>query len=106
MSGTSSSSCVNPRVAYQCCRCSARCRDWSRRLSRSALEPPPLALGGLRDHEPARWELRSKFPAATADRAIRLTVGEAALALAHRVDGVVIDSYGFPVTRPEDLLPR
>jgi hypothetical protein len=79
---------------------------WPPRLSRSALAPPPLALGDLRDQEPARWELRSKFPAATADRAIRLTVGEAALALAHRVDGVVIDPYGFPVTRPEDLLPR
>jgi hypothetical protein len=79
---------------------------WPARLSRSALEPPPLALGDLRDQEPARWELRSKLPAATADRAIRLTVGEAALALAHRADGVVIDPYGFPVTRPEDLLPR
>jgi hypothetical protein len=79
---------------------------WPPRLSRSALQPPPLALGDLRDQEPARWELRSRFPAATADRAIRLTVGEAALALAHRVGGVVIDPYGFPVTRPEDLLPR
>jgi hypothetical protein len=79
---------------------------WPPRLSRSALEPPPLALGDLRDQEPARWELRSKFPAATANRTIRLTVGEAALALAHRVDGVVIDPYGFPVTRPEDLLRR
>jgi hypothetical protein len=79
---------------------------WPPRLSRSALEPPPLALGDLRHQEPARWELRSKFPAATADRAIRLTVGEAALALARPVDGVVIDPYGFPVTRPEDLIPR
>jgi hypothetical protein len=47
-----------------------------------------------------------KFPAATTDRAIRLTVGEGALALARWVDGVVIDRYGFPVTRPEDLLSR
>ena len=31
---------------------------------------------------------------------------EAALALAGRADGVVIDTYGFPVDRPEDLLPR
>jgi len=76
------------------------------RLSRSALEPPPLALGELGDREPCRWELRSKFPAATAGRDIRLTVGEAALALARVVDGVAIDPYGFPVTRPEDLLPR
>lgn len=79
---------------------------WPPRLSRSALEPPPLALGDLRDQEPGRWELRSKFPAATAGREIRLTVGAAALALARRVDGVVIDPYGFPVSRPEDLLPR
>ena len=34
------------------------------------------------------------------------TVGGAALALAHRAGGVVTDTYGFPVTRPEDLLPR
>jgi hypothetical protein len=79
---------------------------WPPRLSRSALEPPPLALGELGDREPCRWELRSKFPAATAGRDIRLTVGEAALALARVVDGVAIDPYGFPVTRPEDLLPR
>ena len=79
---------------------------WPPRLSRSTLEPPPLALGDMRDQEPSRWELRSKFPAATADRAIRLTVGEAALALAREVDGVAIDPYGFPVTRPEDLIPR
>jgi hypothetical protein len=79
---------------------------WPPRLSRSALEPPPLALGELRDREPGRWELRSKFPAATAGRAIRLTVGEAALALARQVDGVTIDPYGFPVSRPEDLIPR
>jgi hypothetical protein len=79
---------------------------WPPRLSRSALEPPPLALGELGGREPCRWELRSKFPAATAGRDIRLTVGEAALALARVVDGVAIDPYGFPVTRPEDLLPR
>ena len=37
---------------------------WPPRLSRSALEPPPLALGELGGREPCRWELRSKFPAA------------------------------------------
>jgi hypothetical protein len=79
---------------------------WPPRLSRSPLEPPPLALGPLREQEPGRWELQSKFPAATADRAIRLTVAEAALALAARVNGAVIDPYGFPLTRPEDLLPH
>ena len=79
---------------------------WPPRLSRSALEPPPLALGELADREPCRWELRSKFPADTAGRDIRLTVGKAALALARAVDGVAVDPYGFPVNRPEDLLPR
>jgi hypothetical protein len=78
---------------------------WPPRLSRSTLEPPPLALGALRDQEPCRWELRSKFPAAEAGRDIRLTVGEAALALAGRVNGLVVDVYGFPVTAPGDLLP-
>jgi hypothetical protein len=79
---------------------------WPPRMSRSALEPPPLALGDLGGREPCRWELRSKFPADTAGRDIRLTVGKAALALAREVDGAVVDVYGFPVTRPEDLLPR
>jgi len=31
--------------------------------------------------------------------------GEAGLALASRVNGMAIDPYGFPVDRPEDLLP-
>jgi hypothetical protein len=75
------------------------------RLSRSQLEPPPLALGTLSDQEPCRWELRSKFPADQADRAIQLTVGTAALALAAWVAGTVIDPYGFPVSQPQDLLP-
>jgi hypothetical protein len=75
------------------------------RLSRSQLEPPPLALGTLSDQEPCRWELRSKFPADQADRAIQLTVGTAALALAAWVAGTVIDPYGFPVSQPQNLLP-
>ncbi|HEY5990399.1 MAG TPA: hypothetical protein VIV12_29025 [Streptosporangiaceae bacterium] len=79
---------------------------WPRRLSRSPLAQPPPALGSLRDEAPCRWELGTKFPVADADREIRLTVGEAALALANRVAGIVIDPYGFPVTRAEDLLPR
>jgi hypothetical protein len=79
---------------------------WPPRLARSRLEPPPLALGALRDEQPGRWELRSKFPAEQADRAIRLAVGEAALALAARAGGKVVDVYGFPVTRAADLLPR
>jgi len=76
---------------------------WPSRLSRSRLALPPPALGGLRDKEPFRWDLRTKFPVATVPRETCLRVAEAALALASRADGVVIDSYGFPVDRPEDL---
>ena len=79
---------------------------WPSRLSRSRLALPPPALGEMRDKEPCRWDLRTKFTVATVTRETCLRVAEAALALASRTDGVVIDTYGFPVDRPEDLLPR
>ena len=79
---------------------------WPSRLSRSKLALPPPALGELRDREPCRWDLRTKFPVATVSRETSLRVAEAALALAGRADGVVIDTYGFPVDQPEDLLAR
>jgi len=79
---------------------------WPSRVSRSRLALPPPALGELRDKEPCRWDLRTRFPVATATRETCLRVAEAALALASRSDGMVIDTYGFPVDRPEDLLPR
>src|SRR5215468_10705269 len=79
---------------------------WPSRLSRSKLALPPPALGELGDKEPCRWDLRTKFPVATVARETSLRVAEAALALAGRAGGVVIDTYGFPVDRPEDLLPR
>ena len=79
---------------------------WPSRLSRSRLALPPPALGELRDREPCRWDLRTKFPVTTVARETCLRVAEAALALASRAGGMVIDSYGFPVARPEDLLPR
>jgi len=78
---------------------------WPSRLSRSRLALPPPALGELRDKEPCRWDLRTKFPVATVARETCLRVAEAALALAAGTGGVVIDTYGFPVDRPEDLLP-
>jgi hypothetical protein len=31
--------------------------------------------------------------------------GRAAFDLARHISGVVIDSYGFPIDNPEDLLP-
>lgn len=64
----------------------------------------PLVLGELRDKEPCRGDLRTKFPMATAPPEVCLQVGEAAMALARRAAGVAIDTYGFPVDRPEDLL--
>jgi hypothetical protein len=77
---------------------------WPPRVSRSKLAVPPPALGDLSDKEPRRWDLRTRFPVATATREACLQVGEAALALAGRADGTVIDTYGFPVDRPEDML--
>jgi hypothetical protein len=79
---------------------------WPSRVSRSRLALPPPALGELRDKEPCRWDLRTKLPVATATRETCLRIAEAALALAGRTDGVVIDTYGFPVDQPEGLLPR
>ena len=79
---------------------------WPPRLSRSTLKPPAPAIGAPRDREPCRWELATKHLAATADREICLTVGRAAFDLARRAGGVVIDTYGFPLDQPEDLLPR
>jgi hypothetical protein len=79
---------------------------WPPRLSRSKLALPPPALGDLSDKKPCRWDLRTKFPVATATREACLGVGGAALALAGHADGTVIDTYGFPVDRPADMLPR
>ncbi|MBO0818072.1 MAG: hypothetical protein J2P30_23310 [Actinobacteria bacterium] len=78
---------------------------WPPRLSRSKLALPPPALGDLSEKEPCRWDLRTKLPMATATREACLLVAEAAVALAGRADGTVIDAYGFPVDRPEDMLP-
>jgi hypothetical protein len=79
---------------------------WPPRLSRSRLALPPPAVGDLRDQQPCRWDLRTSCPVATTPAEVCLQVGEAAMALARSVDGVAIDTYGFPIDRPEDLLPR
>jgi hypothetical protein len=105
---------------------------WPPWLSRRNLVPPPPAIGELSQQNPGRWELCTDLPvlsdlaaastsaatadaatadaatadAATAGRDVALTVGRAALALAARSGGEVVDVYGFPVGRPEDLLPR
>jgi hypothetical protein len=73
---------------------------WPNYLSRS--RKPPLAV---RIHEPCRWQLRTTSKAATADPALCRLIAEAALALAAPTNGVVVDMYGFPVTKPDELLP-
>jgi hypothetical protein len=78
---------------------------WPGRLARSKVAPPPLALGDLRGRAPCRWQLLTKQNAATADPAACRLAGEAALALAESVGGVVTDTFGFLITRAEEVLP-
>ena len=78
---------------------------WPPRLARNPIEPPAAAIGALRDQEPCRWELSNRHPADEASADLCLDVGQAAFDLARHTSGVVIDSYGFPIDRPEDLLP-
>lgn len=70
------------------------------------LSPPPPAVGELRRRKPSQWQLHTSVPVLDATPEVCQTVGGAALALAQRTAGVVVDTYGFPVTRTEDLLPR
>jgi hypothetical protein len=70
------------------------------------VQPPPPAIGELRRQKPCHWELHTSVPVQDAGPEDCQTVGSAALALANRAGGVVTDAYGFPVTRPEDLLSR
>jgi hypothetical protein len=78
---------------------------WPPRLSQSRLARPPPALGPLRDHSPSRWDFRTKFSLADAGEDRCRRVGEAAFALAGRVNGTVIDTYGFALTGPGELRP-
>ncbi|HEY1574957.1 MAG TPA: hypothetical protein VGG05_26755 [Pseudonocardiaceae bacterium] len=78
---------------------------WPSRLANSIIDPPPAALGSLRDHRPCRWELRMPhINVASADAESRALLGNAALALAHAVDGAVTDTFGFPVAAAEDVV--
>jgi hypothetical protein len=78
---------------------------WPPRISRTKLGVPPPALGGRYGGEPCRWVLNGFAPVQAVSRDAALLVGEAALALARAANGIAIDTYGLPVTRPEDLLP-
>jgi hypothetical protein len=68
------------------------------------IEPP--ALGDLRKQQPHHWDLHAGVRASHAPRELCLKVGEAALALAARCDGVTLDVLGFRFSAPEQLLPR
>jgi hypothetical protein len=79
---------------------------WPSRFAAWKKEPPPPALGPLREQMPCRWQFRADVPAADADRDLCLQVGEGALALARHTGGVAIDPYWFPFTSTEELVPR
>jgi hypothetical protein len=79
---------------------------WPPWVSGMKVQPPPPAIGKLRRQKPRLWELYTSVPVQGAGAEDCQTVGGAALALANRTGGVVTDVYRFPVTRPEDLLPR
>jgi hypothetical protein len=72
---------------------------WPGYLSRSRMARPPLALGPLRTRDPCHWQLGTTQDVATAKPEFCRLITEAALALADATSGVVIDMYGFPVTR-------
>jgi hypothetical protein len=72
----------------------------------SKAEVPPPAIGQLSRQKPCQWELYTSVPVQDAGPEDCQTVGGAALALAGRAGGAVTDVYRFPVTHPEDLLPR
>lgn len=79
---------------------------WPSRFAAWKKEPPPPALGALREQMPCRWQFRADVSAADADRDLCLKLGEGALALAGHAGGVAIDPYWFPLRRAEDLLAR
>jgi hypothetical protein len=79
---------------------------WPPWVSGMKVEPPPPAVGELRRRKPCHWQLYTSVPVQDAGPDDCQTVGGAALALAARTGGVVTDVFGFPVGRPEDLLPR
>jgi hypothetical protein len=76
---------------------------WPPPLSRTAAGLPPPALGGRCGDEPCRWVLHGFSTVEDTPADISLKVGEAALALARATDGIVIDTFGFPVDHAGDL---
>jgi hypothetical protein len=66
----------------------------------------PPALGALRSRRLHHWDLSLDRPRKAAASELAIQLGRAALALASRCGGVALDEYGFPISSPEDLLPR
>jgi hypothetical protein len=66
----------------------------------------PPALGALRSRPLHHWDLSVGRARKAVASELAVRVGQAALALASRCGGVAIDEYGFPITSPNDLLPR
>jgi hypothetical protein len=77
---------------------------WSPRLYRE-LDAPP-AIGAMRSRPLHHWDLHTGTGRKHVARELGQRVGEAALALARRSEGIVLDELGFPVNGPDDLLPR
>jgi hypothetical protein len=77
---------------------------WSPKLYREADAPP--AVGAMRSRQLHHWDLHAGAGRRRVPRELVRSVGEGTLALASRSGGVGVDVLGFPVTSPDDLLPR
>lgn len=77
---------------------------WSPRRYRES--DAPAALGPVRSRPLHHWDLHGGVPASDAPRELCRKVGEAALALAGQSGGLALDMFGFPMSSPDDLLPR
>jgi hypothetical protein len=71
----------------------------------------PPALGAMRSRPLHHWDLhmgadRKSIAGEPLGSELIGRVGDAALALANRCGGVVIDEFGFPVNSAHDLFPR
>ena len=53
-----------------------------------------------------QWDLHAGHDRRHVPPELARGVGEATLALARRSGGVALDVLGFPVTSPDDVLPR
>jgi hypothetical protein len=77
---------------------------WSPRLYREADAPP--AVGAMRSRPLHHWDLHTGTGRKHVASELVQRVSDATLALASRSGGVALDVLGFPVSGPDDLLPR